>query len=60
MKVKESKDRAMHMLSQFRATGSQDFMHDGDTSSHQASETIPLPFVSLLEFVSEIYQVSFN
>ncbi|XP_022143113.1 nuclear pore complex protein NUP205 [Momordica charantia] len=55
-KVKESKDRAMHMLSQFRATGSQDFMHDGDTSSHQASETIPLPFVSLLEFVSEIYQ----
>ncbi|XP_022938219.1 nuclear pore complex protein NUP205 isoform X2 [Cucurbita moschata] len=55
-KVKESKDRAMNTLSQFRATGSQDFMHDGDSSSHQASETLPSPFVSLLNFVSEIYR----
>lgn len=55
-KVKESKDRAMHTLSQFRATGSKDFMHDGDSSLHQASNTFPSPFVSLLEFVSEIYR----
>lgn len=60
MKVKESKDRAMHTLSQFRATGSKDFMHDGDSSLHQASNTFPSPFVSLLEFVSEIYRVSFD
>ncbi|TYJ97812.1 nuclear pore complex protein NUP205 [Cucumis melo var. makuwa] len=55
-KVKESKDRAMHTLSQFRASGSQDFMQDGDSSFHQASGTVPSPFVSLLEFVSEIYR----
>ena len=60
MKVKESKDRAMHTLSQFRASGSQDFMQDGDSSFHQASGTVPSPFVSLLEFVSEIYRVNID
>ncbi|XAR66900.1 hypothetical protein NMG60_11013275 [Bertholletia excelsa] len=40
-KVKETKDKAMTALS---------------THSPQAAETVPQPFVSLLEFVSEIYQ----
>ncbi|KAM1061705.1 hypothetical protein FF1_026137 [Malus domestica] len=51
-KVKESKERAMSMLSPYRMAGS----HDSNLTSQQVSETGPLSFVSLLEFVSEIYQ----
>ncbi|XP_024182296.1 nuclear pore complex protein NUP205 isoform X2 [Rosa chinensis] len=54
-KVKESKERAMSMLSPYRLVGSHDFLHDSNQTS-QASENGPLPFVSLLEFVSGIYQ----
>ncbi|PQQ20289.1 nuclear pore complex protein NUP205 [Prunus yedoensis var. nudiflora] len=51
-KVKESKERAMSILSPYRMAGS----HDSNLTSPQVSEAGPLPFVSLLEFVSEIYQ----
>ncbi|KAI5320580.1 hypothetical protein L3X38_040288 [Prunus dulcis] len=51
-KVKESKERAMSILSPYRMAGS----HDSNLTSPQVFETGPLPFVSLLEFVSEIYQ----
>ncbi|KAK9947570.1 hypothetical protein M0R45_003188 [Rubus argutus] len=54
-KVKESKEMAMSMLSPYRLAGSHDFAHDSNQTL-QVSETGPLPFVSLLEFVSGIYQ----
>lgn len=46
----------MSILSPYRMAGS----HDSNLTSPQVSETGPLPFVSLLEFVSEIYQVNLN
>lgn len=55
-KVKESKDKAMSVLNSYRIAGSHDFVHDGNLPSQQDTEIGPLPFVSLLEFVSEIYQ----
>lgn len=55
-KVKESKDKAMSTLNSYRLAVSQDLMHDSNPDSQQATETVPLLFVSLLEFVSEIYQ----
>lgn len=55
-KVKESKDKAMSTLNSYRLAVSQDLMHDSNPDSQQATETGPLLFVSLLEFVSEIYQ----
>ncbi|KAL5547863.1 hypothetical protein UlMin_003094 [Ulmus minor] len=55
-KVKESKDRAMSILSPYRSAGSHDFMQDSNLNSQQDTETGPLPFVSLLDFVSEVYQ----
>lgn len=55
-KVKESKEKAMGALSHYRAAGLHDFLRDGDLNSQQAVETGCLTFVSLLEFVSEIYQ----
>lgn len=48
----------MTALSPYRIAGSLDYMHDSSAHSQQATETAPQPFVSLLEFVSEIYQVS--
>jgi nuclear pore complex protein Nup205 len=57
LKVKESKDKAMSTLNSYRLAVSQDLMHDSNPDSQQATETGPLLFVSLLEFVSEIYQV---
>ncbi|KHG08775.1 hypothetical protein F383_13507 [Gossypium arboreum] len=53
-KVKESKEKAMITLNTYRMAG--DFVHDGSMQGEQAAEGVPLPFVSLLEFVSEIYQ----
>ncbi|EXC04145.1 hypothetical protein L484_006623 [Morus notabilis] len=55
-KVKESKERAMSILSPYRSAVSHDFTHDRNASPQQATECGPLPFVSLLEFVSEVYQ----
>lgn len=55
-KVKESKDKAMSTLNSYRLAVSQDLMHDSNLDSQQATETGPLLFVSLLEFVSEIYK----
>ncbi|KAL6992054.1 hypothetical protein U1Q18_010165 [Sarracenia purpurea var. burkii] len=51
------KEKAMTALSPYRIAGSHDYMHDGSMHSQQATETAPQPFVSLLEFVSEIYQI---
>ncbi|GLT26191.1 hypothetical protein SLA2020_012740 [Shorea laevis] len=53
-KVKESKDKAMTMLNSYRTAP--DFVHESTLHGQQATESGPLPFVSLLEFVSEIYQ----
>lgn len=47
----------MNILSPYRSAGSHDFAHDGNLNSQRLPETGPLPFVSLLEFVSEVYQV---
>ncbi|KAK8343862.1 hypothetical protein V6Z12_A07G042900 [Gossypium hirsutum] len=44
----------MITLNTYRMAG--DFVHDGSMQGEQAAEGVPLPFVSLLEFVSEIYQ----
>lgn len=55
-KVKESKDKAMSTLNSYRLAVSQDLMHDSNPDSQQATETGHLLFVSLLEFVSEIYK----
>ncbi|XP_054792817.1 nuclear pore complex protein NUP205-like isoform X2 [Prosopis cineraria] len=55
-KIKESKDRAMSMLSPYRVGGSHDFVQEQSSSSLQGTEASPTPFVSILEFVSEIYQ----
>ncbi|XP_030954556.1 nuclear pore complex protein NUP205 isoform X1 [Quercus lobata] len=55
-KVKESKEKAMSVLSHYRMASSHDFSHDGNLNSQQAIETGSLTFVSLLEFVSQIYQ----
>ncbi|XP_022729587.1 nuclear pore complex protein NUP205 isoform X3 [Durio zibethinus] len=53
-KVKEVKEKAMITLNSYRTAG--DFVHDSSLQGEQAAEGVPLPFVSLLEFVSEIYQ----
>ncbi|EOY31051.1 Uncharacterized protein TCM_038072 isoform 1 [Theobroma cacao] len=53
-KVKESKEKTMITLNTYRTAG--DFVHDSSLQGEQAAEGVPLPFVSLLEFVSEIYQ----
>ena len=50
----------MSVLSHYRMASSHDFSHDGNLNSQQAIETGSLTFVSLLEFVSQIYQVSLN
>lgn len=45
----------MITLNTYRTAG--DFVHDSSLKGEQAAEGLPLPFVSLLEFVSEVYQV---
>ncbi|CAA2964556.1 nuclear pore complex NUP205 [Olea europaea subsp. europaea] len=55
-KVKEAKEKAMTMLNQYRTTASHSQTTDGSGPPQQSTESAPLPFVSLLEFVSEIYQ----
>lgn len=46
------------MLSPYRVVGSHDFSKDSSSSSQQGTELGPLPFNSILDFVSEVYQVS--
>lgn len=48
----------MSMLIPYRMAGSHDTFADKNLNSEQAVGVGPVPFVSLLEFVSEIYQVS--
>lgn len=55
-KVKETKEKAMSTLGAYRQVGLNDPMVDGSSHSRHSSETTSQPFVSLLEFVSEIYQ----
>ncbi|RDY09062.1 Nuclear pore complex protein NUP205, partial [Mucuna pruriens] len=55
-KIKESKERIMSVLSPYRVVGSHDFAQDGNSSSLHGTEMGPLPFNSILDFVSEIYQ----
>lgn len=47
----------MTMLTSYRTAGSHDFFHEGNSSFQQAGVPGPIMFVSLLEFISEIYQV---
>lgn len=60
LQVKESKEKAMSILSHYRMAGSHEFLRDGNLDSQQAVETGSSTFVSLLEFVCEIYQVSLD
>ncbi|KAL4589768.1 hypothetical protein LXL04_002678 [Taraxacum kok-saghyz] len=56
-KVKETKEKAMTALSPYKMSGSShDYALDGNVPPQQASESAPQTFVSLLEFVSEIYE----
>lgn len=49
--VKESKDMAMSVLNSYRISDPL----DGSMQTEEADR--PLPFISLMEFVSNIYQV---
>ncbi|XP_020214281.1 nuclear pore complex protein NUP205 isoform X1 [Cajanus cajan] len=55
-KIKESKERIMSVLSPYRVVGSHDFAQDSNSISLHGTEMGPLPFNSILDFVSEIYQ----
>ncbi|KAK2966314.1 hypothetical protein RJ640_018125, partial [Escallonia rubra] len=55
-KVKETKEKAMTALSPYRMAGSHDYLFDGAGHSQQVSHPSPQTFISLLEFVSDIYQ----
>ncbi|CAI0542934.1 unnamed protein product [Linum tenue] len=55
-KVKESKDKAMSLLNSYRVAASHGLSHDGSYLSQASIESRNVPFVSLLELVSEIYQ----
>ncbi|KAF3668339.1 Nuclear pore complex protein [Capsicum annuum] len=54
--VKEAKEKAMAALSPYRLSTSHDYAVEGIGHFQKASEPAPQAFVSLLEFVSEIYQ----
>ncbi|GJX82873.1 hypothetical protein Tco_0332354 [Tanacetum coccineum] len=54
--VKETEDKATTALSPYKMSGSLDYVLDGNMHSQQAAEPAPQTFVSLLEFVSEIYE----
>lgn len=56
--MKETKEKAMIALSPYKMSGSHDYVLDGNTHSQQSADSAPQTFVSLLEFVSEIYEVS--
>lgn len=46
----------MSMFLPYRTVGSHEYLPDRNSNSHQAVSNSP--FVSILEFVSEIYEVS--
>jgi hypothetical protein len=48
----------MSVLSPYRVVGSHDFAQNSSSISQQGTEAGPLPFNSILDFVSEIYLVS--
>lgn len=48
----------MTALSPYKMSGSYDYVLDGNMPPQQVSESAPQTFVSLLEFVSEIYEVN--
>ncbi|XXG47855.1 hypothetical protein AAC387_Pa02g2424 [Persea americana] len=54
-KVKEMKEKTMSALSPY-VGGSRELRQEGDVNSQQIAQLKSLPFVSLLELVSEIYQ----
>ncbi|KAJ8528333.1 hypothetical protein K7X08_022025 [Anisodus acutangulus] len=54
--VKEEKEKAMTALSPYRLSTSHEYTVDGIGHFQKATEPAPQAFVSLLEFVSEIYQ----
>nr|GFD29152.1 nuclear pore complex protein NUP205 [Tanacetum cinerariifolium] len=56
--VKESKDKDTTALSPYKMSGSLDYLLDGNMHSQQAAEPVPQTFVSLIEFVSKVYEVS--
>ncbi|CAN0838668.1 Nuclear pore complex protein NUP205 [Linum grandiflorum] len=55
-KVKDSKDKAKSLLNSYRTTAQHDLTHDGSYHSQSSANSGNVPFVSLLEFVSEIYK----
>lgn len=55
-KVKEAKEKAMTALGPYRLSTSHDHTVEGIGHFQKATEPAPQTFVSLLEFVSEIYQ----
>lgn len=52
------KEKAMNVLSPYILVGPDDFRDDNGFGSQQHAQMNNQPFVSLLELVSEIYQVS--
>ncbi|XP_057538767.1 nuclear pore complex protein NUP205 isoform X1 [Amaranthus tricolor] len=55
-KVKEVKEKVMAMLSPYRMGGPHVFPHTDDINADHSAEVERQPFISLLEFISEIYQ----
>lgn len=55
-KVKEVKEKVMTTLSPYRMGGPHGFSHLDNTNADNAAEVDRQPFISLLEFISEIYQ----
>ncbi|CAN1216816.1 Nuclear pore complex protein NUP205 [Linum perenne] len=55
--VKDSKEKAKILLNSNRLTAPHDFTQDGSYLSQSSVDSGNVPFVSLLEFVSEIYKV---
>ena len=51
------KEKAMAMLSPHHMATSHGFSHEDNANSDQAIEMRCQPFISLLEFIGEIYQV---
>lgn len=48
----------MTALSPYKMSGSYDYVLDGNMPPQQVSESAPQTFVSLLEFISEVYEVT--
>ncbi|XP_021855676.2 nuclear pore complex protein NUP205 [Spinacia oleracea] len=55
-KVKEVKEKVMTTLSPYRMGGPHGFSHMDNLNADHAAEVDRQPFMSLLEFISEIYQ----